>query len=426
MRVGDYFAPLHERPFRLLWLGRTASSVGDALIPVALAFAVLDIGAGVTGLGFVLASFTVGRAAFIVIGGVWSDRLPRRAVMIVSDIIRFAVDAFTAVALLTGEMRLWMFLVTAGVFGSASAFFGPASTGLVPQTISAQRLQQANALLSFSQTATYVFGPAVSGLIVTATNPGWVFAIDAVSFLASAAFLLALNLPAHVRPAAQHFFHEVAEGWQEIRSRKWLWTSFIAFAIGNIGIGPFFVLGPLIAKDHLGGAQAWGLILTGGAIGGVAGSVLAYRLQPGRPLLACFCAWLLASLPTLALVPPLPAIVIAVANATFSLGIVFGNALWETVLQREIPLDKLSRVGSIDWMVSLVFVPVGNALAGPFANWFGFRTTLLIAAGLLIGADAGLLLLVPDVRNFRARLSQEPSASAAGGSPVPEPQAQLP
>jgi MFS family permease len=426
VRAQEYFAPLYERSFRLLWLGRTASSAGDALVPVALAFAVLGIGAGVTGLGFVLASFTIGRAAFIVVGGVWSDRLPRRAVMIASDLIRFAVDAFIAAALLTGHMRLWMFIVTAVLFGAASAFFGPASTGLVPQTISAPRLQQANALLSFSHTATYVFGPAVSGLIVTATNPGWVFVIDAVSFLASAAFLLALDVPAHLRPAAQHFFHEVAEGWQEIRSRKWLWTSFIAFAIGNIGIGPFFVLGPLIAKEHLGGGLAWGLILTGGSIGGVAGSVLAYRLQPGRPLLACFAAWLLAVLPTLALLPPLPAVAIAVANAMFSLGIVFGNALWETVLQREIPQDKLSRVGSIDWMVSLVFVPVGSALAGPFANWFGFRTTLFIAAGLLIGADAGLLTLVPDVRNFRARPSQAPAASAAGESPVREPQAQLP
>jgi MFS family permease len=427
VRAGDYVAPLVERPFRLLWLGRTASSIGDALIPVALAFAVLDVGGGATGLGFVFASFTIGRAAFVVVGGVWSDRLPRRAVMVAADVIRFAIDAFTAVALLTGEMRLWMFLVTAGSFGAASAFFGPASTGLVPQTISAPHLQQANALLSFSQTATNVFGPAVSGLIVTFANPGWVFAIDAASFLASAAFLLALELPSQLRAPAQRFFHEVKEGWQEIRSRKWLWTSFIAFAIGNIGIGPFFVLGPLIARDHLGGAQAWGFILTGGALGGVAGSILAYRIRPGRPLLVCFSTWLLAALPPLAMLPPLPVVAIAVASAAFSLGIVFGNGIWETVLQREIPLDKLSRVGSIDWMVSLVFVPVGNALAGPFSDWFGLRTTLLVAAGLLIAADGGLLLLVPDVRNFRvARPSPAPSASAAGESPVPAPPGPLP
>lgn len=150
MRVREYLGPLQERPFRLLWLGRTSSAVGDALIPVALAFAVFQVGGGATGLGIVLASFTVGRAAFVVVGDVWADRLPRRAVMIVSDVIRFAIDAFTAAALLTGEMRLWMFVVTAGVFGGASAFFGPASTGLLPQTVSPAGLQQANALLSLS------------------------------------------------------------------------------------------------------------------------------------------------------------------------------------------------------------------------------------------------------------------------------------
>src|SRR5215213_6546912 len=144
------------------------------MAPVALA--VLSIGGGASGIGYVLAAFSAAQVAFLLVGGVWADRLPRRVVMLTCDAVRAAVDGFIAFALLTGEMRLWMFVVTAAVFGAASAFFLPAASGLVPETVSAPRLQQANGLLSISQTSTRVFGPALSGLIVALLHPGWVFA----------------------------------------------------------------------------------------------------------------------------------------------------------------------------------------------------------------------------------------------------------
>jgi MFS family permease len=147
------FGPLTERPFRLLWLARTGSSVGDALIPVALAFAVLRIGGGATGLGIVLAAFTVGRASFVMLGGVWADRLPRRAVMMTADLVRFGTQATTAALLLAGVTQVWELAVLQAVAGAAGGVFAPASTALVPQTVSAPRLQQANALLSLSQSA---------------------------------------------------------------------------------------------------------------------------------------------------------------------------------------------------------------------------------------------------------------------------------
>jgi MFS family permease len=169
---------LSERPFRLLWLGQTTSAIGDVMIGVALAFAVFQIGGGAAQLGLVLASLTIGRTAFVLVGGVWADRLPRRLVMLTCDAIRAVVQSFVAVALLTGAAEIWMLAVTSFVFGAASAFFLPAATGLVPQTISAGRLQQANALLALSRSSVQVVGPAVSGVIVAATEPGWVFAID--------------------------------------------------------------------------------------------------------------------------------------------------------------------------------------------------------------------------------------------------------
>lgn len=392
-----------EKPFRLLWIGRTASSFGDSLVWVALAFAVLSVGGSATQLGIVIATSTVVRAAFVVVGGVWADRLPRRLVMLTCDVARAAVEVFVAVGLLTGFMRWWMFLFTASVFGAAAAFFGPASTGLVPQTITTPRLQQANALLSLSQNATSVFGPALSGLIVAAASPGWVFAIDAATFIVSTISLARLRLPPLAKPVKQRFFADVADGWQEVRGRSWLWGSFIAFSLINFAVGAAPVLGPVIAQQHLGGAQAWGLIVTGGAVGGLIGGVLAYRLRPSRPLVACYIGWGLMSATSLALAPPLPVAAIMVASGIFSLGLALGNTLWDTVLQQQIPAEQLSRVSSIDWMVSLVFMPLGSALAGPLAAAIGDRTILLAAGLLIIGVTAAIFLALPPIRRLRTR-----------------------
>jgi MFS family permease len=398
MTLRGRLGALEEPRFRLLWLGQTASALGDSLIFVALPFAVLQVGGGAAGLGLVLAAFTLSRAVFIVVGGVWSDRLPRRLVMLTCDVIRAAVDVFTAVALLTGAMEPWMFVVTASIFGAATAFFGPASTGLVPHTISEGRLQQANALLGLSRSATSIFGPALSGLLVAATDPGWVYGIDAVSFVVSAGFLFALRLPRIEPSPRQRFLSDLGDGFREAWSRIWLRAGFLGAGVANVGIGVFAVLGPLIVQRELGGAAAYGLILTGGAIGGVAGGLLALRLRPRNPVPLCLVAWSLSSLPSLALLPPLPALAIAGANGLFVAGIAYGNTIWETLLQREIPPERLSRVSAFDWMVSLIFMPLGQALAGPLSDVVGVEPVLVAAALLVLVPCYGLLVL-PAIRH---------------------------
>jgi MFS family permease len=403
------FGPLTERPFRLLWLGRTGSSIGDSLIPVALAFAVLRIGGGATGLGIVLAAFTIGRASFVVVGGVWADRLPRRAVMITADVVRLGTQAVTAALLLGHVAQVWELATLQAVAGAAGGFFAPASTALVPQTVSGPRLQQANALLSLSQSATNIFGPALSGLIVALAGPGTVFAIDSASFLVSAGFLAALRVEEHVRPAVQRFWRDVSEGWQEARRHRWLTAGFLGFALGNVGIGMYFVLGPLVAREHLGGAQAWGLILTGGAVGGVLGGFLVYRLRPRHPVAAAFAIWSIGAAPVLALVPPLPVAAIIVASSAFGIAIVFGNTLWETALQQEVRPDRLARVGSIDWLLSLCLMPAGQALAGPLVAPLGVRGTLILAAALMSVPNLCVVAFVREVRQVRRREAPDPA-----------------
>jgi MFS family permease len=409
---------LEERPFRLLWLGQTTSALGDALIPVALAFAVLQVGGGAGALGLVLASYTLARAAFILVGGVWADRLPRRFVMIAADVIRAAVDAATAALLLAGAMDVWMFLVTAAVVGGAHAFFGPASTGLVPETVSRERLQQANALLELSRSGIQIFGPAASGILIALTEPAWAFAANSLSFVVSAVFLAALRVAPRERPERKRFLADLAEGAREAWSRGWLRAGFLLAGVANVGLGVTLVLGPLIAERELGGAAAWGFILTGGAVGGVTGSVIALRVRPRRPIMWSFLAWSLGSLPPLALLPPLPALLVAGANGLFVFGIAYGNAVYEAVLQRQIPPERLARVSSFDWMVSIVFMPLGLGLAGPLSDAVGVDAVLLAAATLiLLSCAAGVA--VPSVRSVEARPAAPRDASAAGESPVP-------
>jgi MFS family permease len=394
---GGKFGALQERQFRLLWLGRVSSCLGDSMIGVALAFAVLSVSGSATALGMVLAAWTVSRVVLTLVGGVFADRLPRRELMLVCDGVRAIVEIFTATMLLTGQMTLPLFLVTASIFGAASAFFGPASTGIVPQIVSPERLQSANALLGLSQSLTNVFGPLVSGVLVWGIGPGWVFAIDGLSFVASAFYLLQLRLRAHVRPLSQHFVVDLTTGFREVASRTWVWTALIAFSITNLCFASFLVLGPVITRSDLGGAHVWGLIATGGALGAVAGGLLALRVHPHRPVSAGFTAWMLCSLPLLALAPPLPGVVVAAAYGFGMAGIAFGSALWETTLQAMIPHDVLSRVSSYDWLVSYVFMPIGFLSFGPLAEAIGTDTTLVAAAVAMATANC-IVAILPPVR----------------------------
>jgi hypothetical protein len=177
-----------------------------------------------------------------------------------------------------------------------------------------------------------------------------------------------LHVEDHLRPVRQRFWRDLAEGWAEVRRHRWLTAGFLGFALGNVGIGMYFVLGPLVAREHLGGAQAWGLILTAGAVGGVIGGLFAYRVRPQHPVAAAFAIWAVGAIPTLALVPPLPTVAIMAASAVLSLAVIVGNTLWETALQQEVRPDRLARVGSIDWLLSLCLMPAGQTLAGPLCR----------------------------------------------------------
>jgi len=399
---GGRLGALAEPQFRLLWIGQTASAAGDALIFVAVAFAVLQVGGSAADLGIVFAAFTVSNVALVLAGGVWADRLPRQLVMVACDIVRGVAEVIMALLLISGAAQVWHIAVGAAVIGGAGAFFGPASQGLIPQTVSAPRLQQANALIGLSRNGARIFGPPLAGALIALFSVGIVFLIDAVTFVVSAISLLLLRpTPREARSAEpQPFFAELASGWREVTARPWILAAICTFAVSNMASAPFIILGPVVAEAHLGGAAAWGLILTGGGIGGVIGGVLALRLRPRRPLMTGFVVMAATSLPVLALVGPLPVLLIAGASMLSLIAIELANTWWFTMLQQHVPEHARSRVSSYDWLVSLVFQPLGFLLAGPLAAWIGLTATLVGAAVIGLLANYGVLL-VRAVREVR-------------------------
>ncbi len=383
MALGGAVQPLRERQFRLLWLGQIASGMGDALVfPVAIAFAVLSVDRSATALGAVLAASTLSRVVFTLVGGVVADRLPRRAVMLASDAVRAVVQAFTAALLLSHHMTLPLFLVVGAVSGAASAFFGPAADGLVPQTVSPANLQPANALLGISRSALNVFGPALSGVLVAVAGAGWVYAIDAASFAASALFLLQLQVRTHVRPEPSRFLLQLRDGFREVTSRAWVRAPIVGFAISNFCFAAFIVLGPKIFLDHFGGASDWGIVSACGAVGGILGGLSSVRLRPTHPLSAGFFACMLIAVPIAALAGPLPVFAIAASWALGLGSVALCNTWWETTLQRDIPESVYARVRSYDILVSFVFMPLGFVVFPLLARGFGYEWTLLAAAAV--------------------------------------------
>jgi MFS family permease len=398
---------LAEREFRLLWLGRSLSSVGDTMIPVAISFAVLDLGTA-SDLGLVLGAFMGARMLFVVAGGVWADRLPRRALMIAADAVRAAVQAAVAVGFVTGTVEVWHLAVSQAIFGAASSFFAPASTGLMPEIVEARRLQEANALTSMSRNAIELFGPAVSGVLVATVGYAVVFAIDAVSFVASLVCLAAMRRRLRPLRVPQSFLAEARDGLREIVRQPWLRISLTADAVANFAIAPYFVLGPLVVREHLGGASDWGLMMTAAAAGGLAGGALVLRWKPQRPLIPAYAVLLAIPLAVLSLVPPLPLPALMLGSALFTFSIVVGNTFWSTMEQQYVPNELLGRVDAMAWMAALVIMPIGYVVTGPVAEAIGVRETLLAAAAIGVASTGGALTS-RSVRGLR-RLEEEPAS----------------
>jgi predicted MFS family arabinose efflux permease len=395
------FGPFRLRNFRLLFAGELVSLLGTAVAPIALAFAVLELTGSATDLGYVLAAGWAPQVVFILIGGVLGDRLPRNLVMVGANLLSAAAQGVTAGLLLAGVAQVWQLALLQAVRGTATALFFPAAQGVVPEIVETELLQPANAMIRLAQNGSTVLGAGVGGILVAAAGPGWAIAFDAATYLASALILVWIRIPRVVREAGQTIVRDLIEGWNEFRSREWLWVIVVCASVANlVATASFGVLGPLIAKLYLGGATAYGAILASQGAGFIAGGVLSLRWRPQRPLLVS----VLFLLPTAAEIACYAAVretaVIAAVAFVAGLGLEVFGVNWITALQQHIPGQVLSRVSSYDALGSFVFIPLGLVIAGPLAAQLGATETLwlFLAVGVL---SIGGALLSRDVRTLR-------------------------
>jgi MFS family permease len=395
--------PLHERDFRLLFLSSTTSLIGNAFASVALAFAVLALTGSKADLGFVLAARMLPTVLFLLVGGIWADRLPRHHVMVAANAISGLSQATVAALLFSGHAQVWQLAALAAVNGASSAFFFPAAVGITPQTVPESLLQQANAVLRLGRNGAFIVGGALAGLIIAATSPATGIAVDAATYLVAAALTAAMRIPSSLHMEGGNFLADLALGWREFVSRAWLWAIVLQFGVVNaVEQGAQGVLGPAVAKQHFGGAAAWGLIGSTEAVGLVCGGVLMLRLRPRRMLLVATLGFLLTAPLLFGLGVPAPLPVVLLLAFVAGIGMETFGVLWDTTIQQEIPLDRLSRVSSYDALGSFALIPIGLAIAGPLAEAFGTRATLFAAGTLSLSATLAVLL-VHEVRTLRRR-----------------------
>jgi len=417
-RLPESLDVLRTREFRLLFSGQAVSVLGDRMAVVALAFAVLEIGGSTSDVGLVLAAGAFPLVATVLAGGVVADRASRRAVMVAADLARVASQGAMAVLLITGVAEVWMLALVAGVTGAATGFFSPASTGLLPEVVLAEQLQPANGLRASAVSTGEILGPVAGGVLVAAAGAGWAIAIDAATFAVSAACLAMLRMPTRVAASPGSFLADLRQGWVAFRSRRWVWTFVAYFAIVNVLWGAWGVLGPIVAERDLGGAAAWGAILAAMGVGALAGSLLATRVEPRRPLLLAALADGLFALPLAFMAAAASVPLIACGAALSGAGMALAISVWESTLQRHIPGESLSRVSSYDWFGSLAFSPVGLAVWGPIAAVIGVSISLWLAFGLAVFLTLALVS-VPDIRHLPA--APPPAAAAAAGDPAASP-----
>jgi MFS family permease len=407
---------LRHRDYRWLWASQSTSVIGDSIVFVALALFVIDRTGSATDLGLVLAAGTLPLLVFLLLGGVWADRLPRHAVVIATDLVRFALHALLAALIFTGEIRIWELVVIEALFGAAEAFFRPAVSGLVPQTVPEADIQQASALLGMSRNVATFAGPALATALVLAAGAGWAFALDAVTFLISAACLTQVRprrreLASPVAPASvdvrPSVWAEMRDGYRAVRSRAWIWSILLGFAVVNFaGLAPLFVLGPVVARENYGHTAVYGVVVAILGIGTVAGSFAGVVWRPRHPLRMAVLMIMLWPPSMVMFGAGIPLYVVLPAAALAGLGLALFDVWWLTALAERVPPDKLSRVTSYDWVVSQGLLPAGFLLAGPLASALGAVAVTIAGAAL-----TGLVLAAELLSRETWTLERLPSSS---------------
>jgi len=392
--VSSYLGVLRHRDFRYLFAGQAASVLGDRVVIVALALFVTETTRSATDLGIVLAAQSLPLVALLLLGGVWADRLPRQRIIVATDVVRAALHGLLALLIVLGRVPVWQIALIEACFGAAQAFFQPAYSGLVPQTVPEAEIQDARALTETVGNLAFLVGPALGTALVLGLGAWEAFALDAASFVCSAVLLLRVNpRPRGVAVRARSGVRQdLRAGWREVRSRQWVWVTIAVFTGSVVCVyAQGYSLAPGIARDVYGSAGVFGVLESCIGVGSLRGALIALRWRPARPLRAGMLLVLAWPLNDLAFALASPLVVVGVLAFCTGFGFSLLMIWWETTLARHTPPAALSRVSAWDWMGPLALLPLGYAVAASLVLNVAFVTGF---AGRALDA----LRVVPDFR----------------------------
>ena len=414
------FPVLANRDFRFLLADRLIAPGAFAFSLVGVSFAVLDAGGSAADLSYVLAAQIAPSLIFTLVGGVVADRIAPQRVIAAANLMIAAGEGTFGLLVLTGRPQLWQMILLETLTGSGMAVFYPASQALLPMVAPGELLQQGSAMSRLAMNAAQMTGAAVAGVVVAAIGPGWALVFCAIGVAGTVPALLSIRAGARERLPGAGLLADIREGWVEFRSHSWLWAIVGQYCIVMMAwYGSFQVLGPVVAKAHLGGPAAWGAITASESVGLVTGGLVALGRAPRRPMLfvAGIGAVIALSPLSLAMLWPLPLICLA----SFGVGALTEIMMvqWTVAMARNIPPERLARVSAYDALGSMMAMPVGALAAGPVAAVIGVRQAQYAAAAAIIAVST-VALLPRDVRGMRAPVAPPPGLPAPDPDPVPE------
>ncbi|HEX9066138.1 MAG TPA: MFS transporter [Streptosporangiaceae bacterium] len=412
------FPVLSNRNFRLLLADRLLAPMAAAFSLVGVSFAVLAATHSTADLSYVIAAQAAPSLVFLLIGGVIADRVAPQLVIVAANVMVAAGEGTFGILVLTTHPAVWVMIVLEVLTGTGVALFYPASAALLPRLVPPEQMREASAISRLAMNVAMMIGAALAGASVAAFGAGWALAACGVGMLGTVPLLLSIKVAPLGRPeladgaggvdgsegaeSAPSMIAELREGWSEFRSHTWLWATVLQFAVVLAAwCGGFQVLGPAVAKAHLGGSAAWGLISAAEAAGLIAGGVIALRWSPGRPILFVVLIGGAIALSPLSLAMLLPLAVICVTAFVLGAAIEVMSVLWTVTMAAKIPADKLARVSAYDALGTTMGMPVGALVAGPLAALIGVSATQYAAAAITLVASA-LALIPREVRTMRA------------------------
>jgi MFS family permease len=425
-RLTRRFPVFAIRDFRLLLAERLIAPASFGFSLVGVSFAVLKVTGSPADLSYVLAAQIAPSLIFAMLGGVAADRFPPQRVILVANLMMAVGEGTFGILALTGRPPLWAMLGLEAVTGTGMALFWPASQALLPRLVPDEMLQDASAISRLGMNTGQMAGAAAAGLIVAAAGAGWALTLCGIGMIGTVPILLSIRgardrLNAAVRDCGEpSLLSELREGWSEFRSHTWLWVIVGQFSIVMMAwYGAFSVLGPIVAKAHLGGPAAWGAITAADSFGLIAGGVVSLRITPKRPMLFVVLtgAAIAISPLSLALVLPLP--VVCVTSFCIGIFVEIMMVQWTVAMARNIPPGMLARVSAYDALGSVMAMPVGALVAGPLAAGIGVSAAQYTAAAAIVLASA-LALIPHDVRHMRNQSELDlraPSAVNSGDGP---------